>query len=564
MANSNTKAGLLVVGAAVAAVGGVGAYLYFQQRGGLPIGAPADAPPAAVKFIPQQAFAVATLANDPAAWQKLDKFQSPELKKLLETARQDFQKEALNNLPFDWEKDAAPWVGEVAIAVLPPTGPQAQAPAQWQPVQNAPKPAPKTNQGNVLVVVNVRDRAAHQKFTETLGASTKLKATAGEYQGIPLQSYQAPGTTLQTALVENFYLISAEQSTLERAIDAFKGKESLAASFPPSQLNLRTPLARFYIPDVAGMVSNLQALSPDLPTESLSNLKQVKSVEFGIGVDEAGLRAQGITVYDPAQFAYTGNPAGTTMVSLFPSETFFFISGSDLNARWQLFLKQAGSDPNFTKAIDELRQNLKQSPLQLDLDQDVFGWMNGEFAFGAIASDKGLLSNVGAGPALMIQTRDRAKAEATIAKLDNFAKGNGASVKTKEVGGQKITEWSPPGAPISILSHGWAQNDTWFITAEPLAETLVKKPSTPLGSSASFKALTGTLGKADGGYFFLDMTKAWGLFSKNAGANLPATERAQLETVIGSIQGIAAAASQPEKHINRFEVLLTLKAVPSS
>jgi hypothetical protein len=163
-----------------------------------------------------------------------------------------------------------------------------------------------------------------------------------------------------------------------------------------------------------------------------------------------------------------------------------------------------------------------------------------------------------------IQTRDRAKAEATIAKLDNFAKGNGATVKTKEVGGQKITEWSPPGAPIPILSHGWAQNDTWFITAEPLAETLAKKPSTSLGSSASFKALTGSLGKADGGYFFLDMTKAWGLFSKNAGANLPATERAQLETVIGSIQGIAAAASQPEKHINRFEVLLTLKAVPSS
>ncbi|HAN45679.1 MAG TPA: hypothetical protein DCQ32_03910, partial [Cyanobacteria bacterium UBA8156] len=443
---------------------------------------------------------------------------------------------------------------------------QAQAPAHWQPVQDAPKPAPKdaANQGNILVVVNVRDRAAHQKFTETLNASTKLKVTAGEYQGIPLQSYRPAdaSSALQTALVEDFYLISTEQNTLERAIDAFKGKESLAASFPPSQLNLQTPLARFYIPDVAGMVSNLQALSPDVPAESLSNLKQVKSVEFGIGVDAAGIRAQGITVYDPAQFAYGGTPAGTTMVSLFPSETFFLVSGSDLNARWQLFLKQAGTDPNLTKAIDELRQNLKQSPLQLDLDQDVFGWMNGEFAFGAIASEKGLLSNVGAGPALMIQTRNRAKAEATIAKLDEFAKTNGATVKTKEVGGQKITEWSPPGAPIPIVSHGWAQNDTWFITAEPLAETLAQKSGSPLGSSAPFKALTGTLGKADGGYFFLDMPKAWSLLSKAVGPNVPAADRAQLETVLGSIQGIAAAASQPEKHINRFEVLLTLKAAP--
>ncbi|MGQ9865776.1 MAG: DUF3352 domain-containing protein [Pseudanabaenaceae cyanobacterium] len=547
MANSNTKAGLLVVGVTVAAVGGVGAYLYFQQRGGLPTAA--DAPPAAIKFIPQQALAVATLSNDPTAWQKLDKFQSPELKKLVAQARQNVQKETLQNLPFDWEKDAAPWVGEVAIAVLPPARPQAQA---------SKRPA---NKGNLLMVVNVRDRAAHQKFTETLAASTKVKAAAREYQGIAIQSYQprTAGPSLQTALVEDFYLISAEPSTLERAIDAFKGKESLAASFPPSQLNLRTPLARLYIPDVTGTINNFQALNPDVPADSLANLQQVKSVEFGIGVDANGLRAQGITVYEPAQFAYTGNPAGSTMVSLFPKETFFLISGSDLNARWQLFLKQAGTDPNLTKAIDELRQNLKRSPLQLDLDQDVFGWMNGEFAFGAIASEKGLLSNVGAGPALMIQTRDRAKAEATIAKLDNFAKTNGATVKTKEIGGQKITEWSPPGAPIPIISHGWSQNDTWFITAEPLAETLAKKPSTPLASSDTFKALTGTLGKADGGYFFLDMPKAWSLLAKAVNPNVPAADRAQLETIMGSIRGIAAAASQPEKHINRFEVLLTLK-----
>ncbi|MFQ3679180.1 MAG: DUF3352 domain-containing protein, partial [Pseudanabaenaceae cyanobacterium] len=429
---------------------------------------------------------------------------------------------------------------------------------------SARRPFERARTGNVLVVVNVRDRAAHRKFTETLSASSKVKASASEYQGIPLQSYQAPGggPALQTALVEDFYLIAAEPGILERALDAFKSKESLAANFPPSQLNLRTPLVRVYIPNVAGMVTNLQALSPDLPPQSLANLKQVQSVEFGIGVDDAGLRAQGITVYDPAQFAYTGNPAGNTMVSLFPRETFFFLSGSDLNARWQLFLKQAGSDPNLTKAIDQLRQNLKQSPLQLDLDQDVFGWMNGEFAFGAIASEKGLLSNVGAGPALMIQTRDRAKAEATIAKLDNFVKTNGATVKTKEVSGQKITEWSPPGAPIPIVSHGWAQNDTWFITAEPLAEGLVQKTSTPLSSSVTFKALVDPLGKADGGYFFLDMPKAWGLLSKNIGANVPAPERAQLETAIGAIRGIAATASQPAKHINRIEVLLALQTVP--
>ncbi|NJK61261.1 MAG: DUF3352 domain-containing protein [Oscillatoriales cyanobacterium SM2_1_8] len=162
----------------------------------------------------------------------------------------------------------------------------------------------------------------------------------------------------------------------------------------------------------------------------------------------------------------------------------------------------------------------------------------------------------------MIQTRDRAKAEATIAKLDTFAKNNGATVKTKEVGGQKITEWSPPGAPIPVVSHGWIQNDTWFVTAEPLAETLAKKPSNPLGSSATFKALTGPLGKADGGYFFVDMPKAWGLLSKSMGANVPAQDRAQLETVIGSIRGVAATASQPAKHINRIEVLLALQTAP--
>ncbi|NJK61262.1 MAG: DUF3352 domain-containing protein [Oscillatoriales cyanobacterium SM2_1_8] len=253
--------------------------------------------------------------------------------------------------------------------------------------------------GDFLAVIQVRDRAAHQKFTETLAASAKVKAASAEYQGIPLRSYQPSGAgpALQTALVEDFYLVAANQPTLERAIDAFKGKASLAATFPPSQLTLRSPLARFYVPDVAGMVARVQDLSPEtIPPQSLAQFQQVKSVEFGLGVDADGLRAQGITVYDPAKFSYAGSPAGNVMVSLFPSETLFLISGSDLNARWQAFLKQASGTPDLTKAIDEVRQNLKQSPLQLDLDQDVFGWMNGEFAFGAIASEKGLLSNVGA------------------------------------------------------------------------------------------------------------------------------------------------------------------------
>jgi hypothetical protein len=193
------------------------------------------------------------------------------------------------------------------------------------------------------------------------------------------------------------------------------------------------------------------------------------------------------------------------------------------------------------------------------LDKDIFGWMDGEYAIGAIASTDGILAQSGVGPALILQTSDRAAAEATLKKIDDFVKGNGLQVATKDVKGVSVTEWTSPGAPGFSIGHGWYQQDKLFVSVGSLIETIAK-PTATLDSTPIFKSVTGSLDKSNIGYFYLDMDKTWAWFSNRF---IPPTDREsitpEIRAFINTVRGIGATASLPSKTTSKFEILLSLK-----
>lgn len=115
----------------------------------------------------------------------------------------------------------------------------------------------------------------------------------------------------------------------------------------------------------------------------------------------------------------------------------------------------------------------------MDLDKEVFGWMDGEYALAVVPSTEGFLAQVGVGPVLMLQTSDRPAAEALLKKLDGIAQQNLVRVSSREVGGVQVTEWADPAGQGVFLAHGWAEPDTLFVTMGPLVSAMVPKPSAP-------------------------------------------------------------------------------------
>jgi len=319
---------------------------------------------------------------------------------------------------------------------------------------------------------------------------------------------------------------------------------------------LKNSLAQVYLPDYGSVVEQLIKNNPNasqLPPEALAQLKQVKALAAGIGVDDAGLRMKAVADVEAQLIKNQYQTSSGKLVEVFPAETIALISGAGISKSWNAFSQQAKNIPQVSLGLDLARVQLQN--YNLDLDKDIFGWMDGEFAFGVISSDRGLLAPVGFGGALIIDTKNRPTAEATLNKLDDIAKTAYIGVAPRNVAGKTVTEWQVP-AQGALLGHGWLDKDTVFVAfGGPISDAIASKPTQLLNSTDTFKSVTGSFAKPNSGYFYLDMEKTLALVNASQAAAISAETKA----ILDSIRGIGMSASSPNDSTSQVEMLLALK-----
>lgn len=548
MSTKKSKLLIPVLATGVIVASGVATYFYF--RGGF---GGDDSPLAGAKMVPDEALMTSFISTDSQAWSQLQKFGTQEARDLVTKSLQDLNKQAITESNIDYEKDLKPWVGGITIAILPPN-----------PVKPAQATPELPESFDVLAVVRIKDKISALNFINKLKAQKDVKIQETDYKGYKIsQSTQGTSEPSYSTVINNDYVaIAPTKQAIEKAIDTIKGEPSFASKEGASSLlakgiDLKNPIAQVYLPDYGSVVEQLIKNTPDagqIPPEALAQLKQVKAIAAGIGVDDAGLRMKAVADVDPQLLKNQYHIASGKLLEVFPAETIALVSGAGISKTWNAFSEQARSIPQINIGLDLARVQLQN--YNLDLDRDIFGWMDGEFAFGAIASDKEMLAPVGFGGALLIQTSDRAAAETALSKLDNLAKTAFISVAPREVGGKSVTEWQVP-AQGALLGHGWLDNETVFVAfGGPISDAIVNKPSQSLNNSDNFKSVTNSLPKPNSGYFYLDMEKTVALMtSKGQLGYMPPENKAILE----SIRGIGMSASNPNDSISQVEMLLALK-----
>ncbi|MGB3421441.1 MAG: DUF3352 domain-containing protein [Dolichospermum sp.] len=532
-----------VIGTAVILAGGIAAYIYLKGNtdSSIPLGS--------AKLVPKTALMATYIDTNPESWHKLQQFGTPEAQKLVTKGLQDFNQQILNDSNISYEADIKPWVGGVMIAVLPPDE----------------KKTPSTNLGlpepNILLVVGIKDKIAALKFANKLKVAQNITAKESDYKGEKIIESKGQGQSQYiTVLNNNHLLLTANKQTVEKAIDTYKGEPSFANKEGASDLlskgvDVKNSLAQIYVPDYANMVQKLNSQSKQLPPQALTQIKQVKSLVAGVGVDDAGLRLKTTVNLDPQLNKFEYQTTSAKIVGQFPSETFALVSGKGISKTWQTFVQQSQDYPELNQVIHQARTQLKTT--QIDLDKDIFGWMNGEFGLGAVKSNQGLLARVGFGGALVLDTSDRKTAEATLTKLDNLAKQQSLNIAQKNIGGKNITEWQIP-LQGALVSHGWLDNDTVFIAlGEPIAETLANRQGTALDQSDTFKTVTGSLQTPNGGYFYLDMDKTTDIIKHLSAQSQLLTP--DTTAILISIRGVGVTVNSPSKSITQMEMLFSLK-----
>ncbi len=525
-------------------------------------------PQEGAKVIPQEALLTAFVNTDPKSWSKIKQFGTPEMRQLLEESIEPTLDQQLSSMDknmlgdaedsetpdapateISYIKDIQPWIGGAMVTLLPTEG-----------TENAEEePA-------MLMVIGVKNKLKFAKFARKLQQQDESNLMESEYQGVTI--YESPAEDEQAmsmAILGSKILVSPERTILEQAIDTSQGETSLASQKEwqdslSKQLDLENPLAQVYVHNYANLFTQLIASIPEatsLPESTLKQLEKVESFAAGVGIDKEGIRLQAVSKLDP-ELIPAIEPVSDTIMANFPEDTIALATGSGISQAWSKFVKQAQEDDNFKQGLAQGREVFQS--VGFDLDQDIFSWMDGDYALALIPSRKGILANFGFGGVMILETSDRATSQKTMAKLNNLVQERFATlaIDTKQVEGKEVTAWEVPQQG-ALVKYSWLDNDSLMIAlGGSLLDSVSQTPEKPLANSNSFKTITGSLPQNNLGTFYLNMEQVVALTN-----NLPQPQASfitpEANAVLNSIRGIGMTVTMPDTATSKAEMIFSLK-----
>jgi len=342
-----------------------------------------------------------------------------------------------------------------------------------------------------------------------------------------------PGIAI--AVLPGYLVYSSDSGAVERFIDAYQGSGQRLVQDARFQRTLVKPqfsqalmvgygslqgladLAIANAPPPAASVPDVPFLSPDFAQSTLQRLLEpYDTVDFTVWPQTEGMRVQSSFYYDaamPERIVPVGR-AESALLGRLPASTYMATTGVDFRQQWNDTLAFFEADPGTQVIVEGLRGILK-SGTGLDLDEDVVGWMDGEFGTFLYPSRQGLLTQIDpklqVGIGVMFQTSDRARAESTFQKIDELiAKQFGSTVNVvqESVDNTPVTLWKvpgPDGAPTSLAARGWLSNDVLAFTSGIEDFSLLAKPyGQPLNEFYTFRQATDLLPDPNHGYFYMN------------------------------------------------------------
>ncbi|MEA5543050.1 MAG: DUF3352 domain-containing protein [Limnoraphis robusta] len=539
------KLNLLAGAAAIVSIGALTSLLYLKT-----MGVRAYSLAESAKLVPDEAMMATFISPTPEAIAHLKQFGTPETRTWITQSLTTFKQQSLAGTSLNFERDLQPWMGGVMVALLP-----AQ---EGQEIEDF----------NLLMVVGIKNPIKAWHFSRKFNATTNIKRQQREYRGVEIIEYTEPGgKRYNVALLNSHLVVAADPTAIERAIETTKGEPALASLTGTEQTFLNSvdvpyPIATLYIAEYPTLIEQITqdfSSSSPLSMQVLSQLKPIESVVLGIGVDQDGIRLKATTQLNDRTLQPSDQPQLDSLVTRFPADTIGLIQTQGIQQVWSEIVTLAEENSDLNRWVIQIRRGL--NAINLDADQDVFGWMDGEFALGLIASEEGVLAALGLGGVLLLETSDRPAAEKMLTQLDTVvARSNPpVNVEQRAIGEIQVTEWKDPRQG-TLFGHGWLRSNLVFIAfGGPVVEAIASEPQKPLPTNPRFQTVTQSLPQPNHSYVYLDIEKlvTWATGYLIAAPAIAVQPNAI--AVLNSVQGLGISATRLDQETARVEMILTLK-----
>jgi hypothetical protein len=529
--------------AVVAAVGVAGGYLYWRSTW-----VASSTPLESAKVIPQDALMAAYVVTDQSQWSKLNEFGTPGAQAAIARTVANLESNFWDQTSLDYKKDLQPWIGNVTLAWVPPSGTEV---------------ATTNLNSDLLLIVGIKNPLRAWWFERNLKSESQLTLTESTYKGVTVSKIIPPqGIPTYQATLNNNLVISQQRRAVEKAIDTTNSSEPSflmkagASELVTQSAKLDNALVHFYLPEYSATVQPISNSLRD--RRQLPQVQGVQSMMLSAAVDKEGMRVRVRTDVDPQSIPQ--NPTvSNQLLNRFPAETIALVNGHGIGQSWSTLVGQGQIQPELQGVLMAIRQMF--AAVNLDADREVFGWMDGEFGVGLISSNQGLLGQLGFGGAVVFETSDRPAAEALLSKLDALGRNVvpfPLSIAQRTVSGITVREWKIP-LQGALLGHGWLDDNSLFIAfGGPIVDAIATPPSTSLQNSPKFQTITGSLPHPNQGYLYLDMEQITSVIN-----TLPLMMGAQISPealdILNSIRGVGGTGTWATPTQFETEMVLNLR-----
>ena len=551
---------LLTLGASALLIGGgVVTYWLISRQGRLSV------MPVGANVVPQDALMVVSVSTEPDQWERLRSFGTPRSQAAFDQNLAQFRDRFLTRRGLEFQRDVQPWVGkEVTLAVLSPqAGVTIPSPSQ---------PALPANSEPMVLVLPIADPVKAKAVLDQSPATKTGQWSTRKYKGIDIrETLGSPDQSASIAALDaQLVLVATTSKAIDQAIDTYKGGKALSST--PSygdalgQINTERSWARIYV-NIPALVSS-SAINSNRPVPSqglMTQLQQNQGLAATATLEPDGIQFKTVWWLTPdSKQRFEGKNNAKMMPSRLPAETLRMASGRDLKQFWQEFTQGASSSlvryifpQGLLSNPEKLRQGIK-SAVNLDLEDDLLNWMQGEFSLALIPSAQKSATNSPTSLVFMVQSNDRRTAEKTLKQLDDvMASKYTFKVEAARIEGQSVVNWSLPTGDVSV-THGWLDGDVAFLSLNlgtPATPSFLPKPASPLSESEAFRKVTKTTLEQTNGYFFMDVDRALSLNNFFPLLQLPPMNR----TVLEATNSIGVTSAVTSDRTTRYDIFVTLQ-----
>lgn len=549
---------LVLAGLTVIMAGTAGAVVYFQSRFVKLTAAES------ISLLPAETIAAAYISGDTEDWSPLQQFGEAANRETIGQWLKQLEAQAVGDGQISVAQDILPWVGNVTVAILPPAQPPAGASTAL------------AQQSNLVMLVGIKNKLRAWNFARKFQSRPGVKTEKIPYNGVTISKTGTDQSNATYSVVLNDYLaVAADRQSIEKVIDTVQSGTALddnetAAKLLAKSETINRALAHLYIFNPAATTEALQEFTGQTTPVRVQYFENALT---SISLDEVGLR-----FHSTFEIPAGSLPPGTNPQNLaqrFPVDTAALMVGNGISKFWSTVVALSANDANVAAQLQTVRSAFRTYG-NFDVDKEIFGWMDGDYAVGAILP-AGSLSQPGM--LMLFETSNQDAALAAVKKLETFARSAlPVELKVQEsvsrIGDERIpvTQWTLAGQGMILGGYGWLDKEKMLFafsgqlpslsllkSGEAQGAALPEKSnSMSLTASPTFQATVNSLTSPNQGYFYLDVARIFAQISPmlKSSNQIPPVGLALLE----SVNSLAVTTVVPDPETVQVEGTIGLRA----